>query len=309
MNIKIVAVVVTYNRLALLQDCISSLRDQTYKLDQIIIVNNSSNDGTVEWLNTQNDLQVITQENLGGAGGFHTGIKMAYKKGYDWIFCTEDEIVLDRKCIEILLEFTTWTKVSALAPVIYSYEKLPLYSEILSFNTDNYRHSKRYVHRNSDTHNYCKYLKIFSCTFEGLFLNSKCVEDIGLPNKDIFIWFDDVEYCSRLNSFGNIYLITNAKIYKNKINNNSDSNEKTKNAYLKEIYGIRNLVFIEKSTAGRFYIKILSYIFYLLRFYKYYLRNRKSLKKIGIGFFRSIIHSLRYFVDGYKGKLGEIKLI
>lgn len=48
---RIAAVVVTYNRLDLLKECINSIRQQTRKLDEIIVVNNSSTDGTLEWLN------------------------------------------------------------------------------------------------------------------------------------------------------------------------------------------------------------------------------------------------------------------
>ena len=65
----------------LLKECIQSLRNQTHKLDEIFIINNSSTDGTLEWLNTQTDLTVITQENSGSAGGQYTGIKTAYEKG------------------------------------------------------------------------------------------------------------------------------------------------------------------------------------------------------------------------------------
>lgn len=42
----IAAVFVTYNRLSLLKECIQALIAQTYPLDKIIVVNNSSTDGT-----------------------------------------------------------------------------------------------------------------------------------------------------------------------------------------------------------------------------------------------------------------------
>jgi len=53
---KIAAVVVTYNRLELLKQCIDSIKNQTRKPDEIIVVNNSSTDGTLEWLNPNKDL-------------------------------------------------------------------------------------------------------------------------------------------------------------------------------------------------------------------------------------------------------------
>ena len=65
---KIIAVVVTYNRKELLKKCIGKLRENNPS--QIIVVNNDSTDGTAQWLETQTDLMVIQQENLGGSGGF-----------------------------------------------------------------------------------------------------------------------------------------------------------------------------------------------------------------------------------------------
>ncbi|RZK13649.1 MAG: glycosyltransferase, partial [Hymenobacter sp.] len=75
----VAAVVVTFNRLADLKKCLDTLREQTRPLDTIFVINNGSTDGTDEWLATQPDLRVTTQANLGGAGGFATGIDTAYK--------------------------------------------------------------------------------------------------------------------------------------------------------------------------------------------------------------------------------------
>ena len=71
---KITAVVVTYNRLEKLKKVIESVRSQTASLLQILVVNNGSTDGSREWLESQNDIYLINQGNLGGAGGFNTDI-------------------------------------------------------------------------------------------------------------------------------------------------------------------------------------------------------------------------------------------
>ena len=70
---KAIAVVVTYNRLTLLKECITALRNQTHKPDAILVVNNGSTDDTGKWLLSQNDLLTITQGNTGSGGGFETG--------------------------------------------------------------------------------------------------------------------------------------------------------------------------------------------------------------------------------------------
>jgi len=88
---KAIAVVVTYNRLHLLKECITALRNQTQKPDAILVINNGSTDDTGKWLLSQPDLLVISQGNTGSGGGFETGIQWAYKNGYSWIWCMDDD--------------------------------------------------------------------------------------------------------------------------------------------------------------------------------------------------------------------------
>ncbi|MDX9924653.1 MAG: glycosyltransferase, partial [Ignavibacteriaceae bacterium] len=74
---KIAAVVVTYNRLEYLKKCIDSLYNQSHQINKIIVIDNSSDDGTWEYLQSQEYVEAIKQKNSGGAGGFFAGIKHA----------------------------------------------------------------------------------------------------------------------------------------------------------------------------------------------------------------------------------------
>lgn len=87
---QILAVVVTHNRCALLSRCLDYLLAQTRQPDKIIVVNNDSNDGTVEMLK-QRDITFITQDNLGSAGGWHRGIQYALDHGFDSIWLMDDD--------------------------------------------------------------------------------------------------------------------------------------------------------------------------------------------------------------------------
>ena len=88
---KVIAVVVTYNRQALLSECVAALRKQSRPLDAILIVNNGSTDNTEQWLQQQSDIFFVTQNNVGSSGGFSTGINWDYQKGYSWIWVFEDD--------------------------------------------------------------------------------------------------------------------------------------------------------------------------------------------------------------------------
>ena len=101
--VKIIAVVVTYNRLNLLQRVVGALKGQSRKLDKIYIINNGSTDGTKEWLDVQTGLNVIHQENVGGSGGFYRGIQEASKEKCDWIWCMDDDVFPRENCLETLL--------------------------------------------------------------------------------------------------------------------------------------------------------------------------------------------------------------
>ena len=87
---KIAAVVVTYNRLELLKQCVESLKKQTVPCD-ILLVNNNSTDSTEEWaasvskdnLKENNKIKYRnTGANIGGAGGFNFGMRWAVEAGY-----------------------------------------------------------------------------------------------------------------------------------------------------------------------------------------------------------------------------------
>lgn len=112
---KITAVVVTFNRLELLKQGIECLRKQQ-KLTGIIVVNNGSTDGTREWLDAQQGLLVVHQDNVGGSGGFYTGIERAYSEGADWIWCMDDDVFPRPDCLDRLLPYTDRPEVGILSP-------------------------------------------------------------------------------------------------------------------------------------------------------------------------------------------------
>ena len=94
----IVAVVVTYNRKELLKKVIASLRNQTIKVNGIIVVDNGTTDGTREWLGSEQGLSVIHQDNVGGAGGFYRGIQEAMHTTAEWIWCMDDDVFPNSDC-------------------------------------------------------------------------------------------------------------------------------------------------------------------------------------------------------------------
>lgn len=236
-NYKIAAVVVTYNRLELLKKCIEAIRNQTRKVDEIIVVNNSSTDGTFEWLNTQNDLTVITQENSGSAGGQYTGIKIAYEKGYDWIWCLDTDVIANNDALEKLVE----TKISS--------ENIGFLSSNIYYPDGNLANANIPELSNSyDVLNMIsKYhvVPILSASFGSVLFPREVIKKVGLPSKDFFIWGDDAEFTLRIiqNGFKGFLILQSVATHYNNYNESKPYKD-LKILEIKFLFGIRNMVYV-----------------------------------------------------------------
>ena len=208
LNDLVAAVVVTYNRLDLLKKVIDGLLRQTRQLDAIIVVNNSSTDGTSEWIaeiKEQNSLiRVINQENLGSSGGQYTGGKIAYDSGYEWIWHLDDDVVPAKDCLENLLKYAKYDH--CVAPLRMKAHATPEAKEEIFYEHDiirfNFSNPLRSIWRDVFTEDDYNYSESLICvegiTLEGMLLHRSMIEKVGYVEKGFFIYGDDTEYSVRL---------------------------------------------------------------------------------------------------------------
>ena len=88
LNFKIACVIVTYNNANGIGKTLDSLFSQKYPLEEIIIVDNASSDGTAALIkkNYPNVTLFAKESNTGIGGGCATGMGYAHEKKYDWIW-------------------------------------------------------------------------------------------------------------------------------------------------------------------------------------------------------------------------------
>lgn len=70
-------VIPTFNRVELLKETVQSVRNQTFRDFELIVVNDGSSDGTAQWLHEQTDLHAVTQGNSGIAASRNKGASIA----------------------------------------------------------------------------------------------------------------------------------------------------------------------------------------------------------------------------------------
>jgi GT2 family glycosyltransferase len=93
---SLAAVIVTYNRLDKLKQVVAALQQQTRMPERIFMVDNASTDGTGPWLAALQEedprfQHVRLPENIGGAGGFHEGARVAYEDGFAYVWFSDDD--------------------------------------------------------------------------------------------------------------------------------------------------------------------------------------------------------------------------
>jgi rhamnopyranosyl-N-acetylglucosaminyl-diphospho-decaprenol beta-1,3/1,4-galactofuranosyltransferase len=181
---KVIAVVVTYNRLTQLSECITALRNQSRPLDSILVINNGSTDGTEDWLKAQQDIIYFTQNNIGGAGGFSTAIQMGYKQGFEWIWCMDDDGLPKEDALANLLLAEPNELTLMNCAVIDSADK-----KSFVWNTGGYK-TLAEVPGNI--------IEGIGHPFNGTFINRRIIERVGVPRAKFFLWGDETEYYYRI---------------------------------------------------------------------------------------------------------------
>lgn len=196
------AFVVTYNRLELLKKTVEKLRCQTYGIDRLVVVNNASTDGTDVWLEQQHDLYVITQENLGGAGGFHAGVKYCFEQGADWIWMMDDDVFPQEDCLEILLKYKD--KSGCLQPARYHRDLVPVEWGYVG------KYPSFHLLERAELEKEC--CPVQTGCFEGMCIHRSVVEKIGYPDPRFFIAGDDTVYGFAAHFHTSILLIREARL-------------------------------------------------------------------------------------------------
>lgn len=206
---RVHAVVVTYNRKALLQECIEAILKQSVSVEKLILIDNNSTDGTPEFLRENGYMSnpvieyIKLDKNIGGAGGFHEGMKKAREYQPDWVWIMDDDTVPTETCLEELLNASEQIKgkVSFLA------------SAVRGMNNEAMNVPKIARNQFSKYTDWYEYLdksmaKIVKATFVSLLINIEAINQCGLPWKEFFLWGDDSEYTQRIiRDYGPAYMV------------------------------------------------------------------------------------------------------
>lgn len=238
---NVIAVVVTYNRKALLKECIDSLLNQTYPNLKILVVDNASTDGTESLVKSEFNIDRVsyinTGANLGGAGGFQFGIKQAARMNDDYLWLMDDDSIPTKNALENLMQA---------ADVVEDFGFLS--SKVLWKDKTMCRMNIPKISLNHKLSEFDgKPKRIIMGTFVSFLVPTKVVKEIGLPIKEFFIWADDIEYSRRISRQYPCYFVPSSVIiHKCKSNNGSNIVNDVPERFQRYKYAYRNEVYVYK---------------------------------------------------------------
>lgn len=248
-------VIVTYNRIGYLKKSLDLYIKQTYKPRRIIVVDNCSTDGTIDflkkWENKEEDIikkVIYLESNQGGSGGFYAGLKDAIEyDDIDWIWVADDDAFPELDAFEKANDFIynhpeLIEKSSAICGVCsFDNHISPIQRSFLKktiFGIQEFPIKEKY-------YNGKDYFEINLYSFVGTIMKKDNLIKAGLPRKDFFIYQDDLEHAVRMGKTGKIYCVTSIKI-------EHKDNVAPKNVTSwRDYYASRNLTVIYKEHFGK----------------------------------------------------------
>ncbi|HET7682549.1 MAG TPA: glycosyltransferase [Marmoricola sp.] len=213
---RVVAVVVTWNRRALLEESLAAVRRQSHAPAAVVVVNNASTDGTAELLDSpyaeasfgECALDVLhLRENTGGAGGFTAGIERALGHDPDLVWLLDDDTVPEPTAAEVLVR--AWVEHPGRRPAVLA--SRVVWSDGRDHPMNTPRRKPGAGRGELASAEAVGAMPIRSASFVSAMCDAQVVRERGLPVADYFLWNDDFEYTTRLIR-GNVGLYVPASV-------------------------------------------------------------------------------------------------
>lgn len=217
---EIALVIVTFNRSELLLETLRSVCELKLKPSKVFIIDNNSTDKTysavTDFIMKNSAILPFeyqnTGSNLGGAGGFEFGSRLAYERGYEWIWLADDDIEFEPECLYAALQYKSTADI--IQPVRVNLDGSCAEISGVDYKINNlFRLNPKKTKVIDVFEDQWETIKIRTIPFEGPLIHRRVFEEIGFPNPEYFIFYDDLDFALRAHRAGfNIICVKTAVI-------------------------------------------------------------------------------------------------
>ena len=101
---RVLAYIHTFNDADVIEQTIGAILRQTRTVDEILVVDNASSDGTLEQPVIEHATVMRHSENMGTSGAACTGFRYAFEHGYDWMWTMDPDSVPEPDALAKLVD-------------------------------------------------------------------------------------------------------------------------------------------------------------------------------------------------------------
>ncbi len=250
---RILVQVHTWNGAAIIRQTLDAILRQTAPLEEILIVDNASTDGTPELAYPDIVTVVRHKFNLGTSGSVKTGIEYARAHGYDWIWVLDADSHPQPDALELLIRMVQARDANDPRDIgiVCSSHNLVRLGQMLHGRVLTPGGPRLpQVHADRDT------VDCDSVIWSGALINLAVVDRVGLPRagthgswEDLSLDYGDIEYSYRIHRAGYRIMVHRRSLIDHPIGKGlhrrilgHDFHSSNHSAYRRYLY-FRNLVF------------------------------------------------------------------
>ncbi|MCW4029680.1 MAG: glycosyltransferase family 2 protein [Candidatus Bathyarchaeota archaeon] len=299
---KVAIIIVNYNGLKYLNNCLSSLQEQTYPNYSIIVYDNASTDNSVNFIkkNFPNVLVIEGSKNVGFAQGNNLAIAYAQKQNPAYLFLVNNDTAADRDLLQKIVDtIQSDESLGIVAPAVYDLYNRETLQE-LGMTIDRFGYPLA-LKKPEDKN------KVFFVSGCAMLIKSDVIRKIGAFDDNYFMFAEDLDLSWRAQLAG--YLLTvngSAKIF-------HASGGSLEGGVLKASkYSTNNQrIFFRERNTLRTLLKNydLANVFGILPFYCGALLFESALwfsykkPQTAVALLRAVSYNVRFFPDAYRDRL------
>ena len=272
-NSKVAVIIVNWKKYDITSSCIESILNSTNSNFKIILVDNESDNKKVKKFKYRKEIKIIqNKKNEGFSKANNIGIDYALKNNYDYTILINNDTVVKKNLIEVLLKTAQAKNFSVLQPLILKYNGKEIWNAggRINYFFGNFITRKKVVNSLNSSHELIEWFTGCCCLFK-----TNIFKEIGKLDESFFAYYEDVDFSLRLKKHGyKIGFTSKTHIYHyesfSSISNNSKGGKLS--PYLHYL-NIRNHILILKKHSDLFnpfgtrlyqIFKIISYSIYFI---------------------------------------------
>lgn len=203
---KVGIVICNYNKQDYVLGCIESVLESTYTDYKLYVVDNASTDRSVPLIREKYGDRVtliVNPENLGGSGGFDAGMRAAMKEGHPYIWCLDNDVLVDENALKVLVDYAqAHPEAGMFGSKVYNMDDPDTIQQYgVMVNMEDFTTTAKHENERETGEN-PEFEYSNSCATCSLMVRREVIEKIGVMPEDNFIYWDDIEWGYRCHLAG-----------------------------------------------------------------------------------------------------------